>query len=129
MIKKIIISIGIILMIIGGYFFINYVMISNGFKHDEIANNLIYNKETWENGTYRQRGQMYNYLYDSIGIIDKSKNELLQILGKPDNESDLIDGEYHSKISYIIDKGDFFTYDMTIFFDSTNHANFILLDD
>lgn len=129
MIKRIIFFVGILSIIVIGYLLLSYVMISKEFGHDGIANDLRHNKETWQNGTYRERGRMYPFLCDSIGIISKPKAELLQILGKPDSESDFIDGKYHSNISYFIDKGDAFNYEMVIFFDSTNHANFILFDD
>lgn len=72
---------------------------------------------------------MVNYLLDSIGLIDKSKMEIENLLGNPDSENNVADGKYKSRIYYTVDKGDAFTYDMILFFDSTDHVKFFLLDD
>jgi len=83
--KTIINLILIVLGIVIFYFGILYFAVKSEFKHDGIPNDLSFNKEIWENGTIRQRGQMVNNLLDSIGIIKKEKVTILNILGKPDN--------------------------------------------
>jgi hypothetical protein len=122
------IAAGTLIAIAGSYLLFLYPA-QLTFSHDNIPNNLKFDKESWQNGTIRQRGQMVNFLLDSIGIMGKTKQEIKTILGDPDGEIEVNDREYRSKLYYTVDKGHAFVYDMIISFDSTGHAKFILFDD
>ncbi len=65
-------------------------------------------------GTLRQRGQMVDFLLNSIRIIAESKDTLVELLGTPDREWDLEEQQYHSTLSYLVDRGHMFKYDMII---------------
>ncbi|MBX7227078.1 MAG: hypothetical protein K1X55_13675 [Chitinophagales bacterium] len=127
--KKIVIILGSIIIATFGILFFIYFMVQSSFRHDSISNDLKFEKAIWQKGTPRQRGQMVNYLLDSIGIIDKSKQELLIILGQPNNSIQFDDGEFKSRLYYTVDRGHAFNYEMIIFFDSTDIAKYILFDD
>jgi hypothetical protein len=128
--KKVIILSAIVLVgSIGVYYFVTFLAVQSKFASDDISNDLKFESRTWTEGTIRQRGQMVNYLLDSIGLVDKTKEEINKLLGPPDSENNMADGEYKSKFYYSVDKGDAFTYDMIVFFDSTDNVKFILFDD
>jgi hypothetical protein len=120
------------LVLVGGisaYYFVSYRAVQSTFVSDNLSNELQFETETWATGTTRQRGRMVNYLLDSIGLVDKSKTEIENLLGVPDSKNSVVDGEYTSTFYYTVDKGHAFTYDMILFFDSTDHVKFVLLDD
>ena len=56
---------------------------------NDISNDMKFDKNTWIKGTMRQKGQMVNYLLDSIGLVDKTKEEIKNILENPDTENNV----------------------------------------
>ena len=129
MLKRIFFITGVILLAIGSYYLFSYFSVDAAFRHDDISNDQKFDKNIWQNGTTRQRGQMVNYLLDSIGVVDKSKKEIIAILGEPDRQITPEDGEYKFIIVYAMEKGHAFSYDMIISFDSTSHAKNVMIDD
>lgn len=127
--RKIIYLLLVLGALIAGYFIFSFLIIGQSFSQDKIPNDLVFNKEIWENGTSRERGQMVNYLIDSIGVIGKSKEELIRLTGMPDDELHFNNIEYQPRIYYHIDLGHAFHYDMIVFFDSTDTVTDILFDD
>jgi len=74
--RKVILTIVVVAVTVTvAYFLIIWYGVSRAFARDTIPNNLKYDKHVWQNGTIRQRGQMVNYLIDSIGIQGKTKKE------------------------------------------------------
>lgn len=96
---------------------------------DNLLNDVQFDQENWKNGTYRERGQMVASLLESKWLLDKTKTEIIQYLGPPKDEIDFVDGKSWSKIYYKVDRGHMYTYDMILFFDSTDHYLTILFDD
>ena len=127
--KPLLIVVSLVFAAICSYYLFSYILVRAAFSHDRIPNHLKFDKNVWQNGTPRQRGQMVDFLLDSIGLIGKTKVEIQAMTGPADYESDVADGEYCSRIYYQVDQGYTFPFDMVIFFDSTDHAGFILLDD
>lgn len=112
------------------FYLVTYFVVQSELTaSDDISNDLKFEATIWAKATMRQRGQMVNYLLDSIGLVDKSKREIKNMLGPPDAEYNIDEGECKSRFHYSIDKGHTFTYDMIVAFDSTNHVKFILFDD
>ena len=64
-----------------------------------------------------------------MGIIGKTKNEVISIIGKPDSKKYTKGGTHESNIYYIVDLGYPLTYQMIIYFDSTDTARKIILAD
>lgn len=127
--RKIVIIVVVAVTVVAGYYLVAWYEVNRAFAHDSIPNNLKFDKHVWQTGTIRQRGQMVDYLLDSIGITGKTKKEIRKITGNPDSETKIKDGEYTSKFYYTVHLGHPYTYEMIVFFDSTNRARDILFDD
>jgi hypothetical protein len=128
--KVILISVSLLVGASIAFYLITYFVVRSKLTaSDDISNDLKFEAKIWAKGTMRQRGQMINYLLDSIGLVDKTKEEIKNLLGDPDAEYNIDDGEYKSTFHYSVDKGHTFTYDMVIAFNSTDHVKFILFDD
>jgi hypothetical protein len=119
----------VVIILIAGYFFGSYYYATSKFESDGISNKLKFDIEVWKSGTARQRGQMVDYLIDSIGVIDKSKGEIIDLLGLSDDSVRISDEKYRLQLYYRVDKGDAFALDMILFFDSTNQVKEFLFDD
>jgi hypothetical protein len=123
---------GVLLFLLFGtsvYFVQTYFTLQKKMASDHIPNNVKFSSNAWARASRRERGQMLNYLLDSVGLINKSKNEIRILLGSPDDEIVLEDGEYKSRYDYLVDKGDAFSYTLILFFDSSDRLQYTLLDD
>jgi len=81
----------------------------------------------------KNRGKMVYSLIDSIQFVGKSKSEVIDIIGFPDNGYIKYDKE-NSEFCYtmLIDKNFNcyqYSYDLCMFFDSTDYVQLILLDE
>ena len=89
-----------------------------------------FDTDKWINGTQAQRGAMYDFLIDSIGLIDKQEEEILVLLGSPDENIPVEDiDDYQRIFKYYVDKGDMYVYDLMLFSDKDNTVVATLLDD
>jgi hypothetical protein len=127
--RTIIIVIALIAILIIGYYFGSYYYVLSKFRGDSISDKLKFDKGVWKNGTRRQRGQMVDYLIDSIGVIDKTKDEIISLLGIPDDSIRISNEKYMSRLYYQLDKGGAYALDMVLYFDSTNQVKEFLFDD
>jgi len=78
----------------------------------------------------QRRGEMVYSLVDSIQFVDKSKNEVIDIIGFPDNKyagennnSEFCYEVYMAK-PYCVN----YQYNLCLFFDLTNHVQLVLFD-
>jgi len=113
-----------ILGLIGLYYLLSFIALMNEFSSDDITNDQVFKQEIWKKGNYRERGRMVIYLIDSIGVVGKSRKEIVNLLGKPERE--LTNG---NGITYSVDMGDMYGYDMWLFLDSTDQVTSIMFDD
>lgn len=103
------------------------VGVSSAFHHDSLDNHKKFEAKKWANGSLREKGQMVNYLVDSIGIEGKSKKEIIRLLGSPERE---FEGEaHHHCIVYRTDMGEPFLIEMFIYFDKRGIAKYLRFDD
>lgn len=124
--KQVLRILAVLIFLIAGYYLVSFLIIQSKFAHDNMPNDLVFESEVWQKGTIRERGQMVNYLLDSVGMVGKSKNEIIKLTGTPDDSS-MYEGE--DRFYYRVDKGHAYIYDMIIFFDSTYLVKDILFDD
>ncbi|MEL7118184.1 MAG: hypothetical protein AAFO07_02050 [Bacteroidota bacterium] len=127
--KKLFHLFGFLILLIFGYYAIVFFRVKIAFERDKIPNDLVFDRTAWQDGTARERGQMVNYLLDSIGIVNKTKEELTYLIGEPDKKVVLEGEELPFLFYYWLDKGHAYHYDMIIFFDSLNIAKEVLFDD
>lgn len=89
-----------------------------------------FDTDKWINGTEAQRGAMYDFLIDSIGLTNKQEEEILVLLGTPDEDISVEDiDDYQRTLKYYVDKGDMFVYDLMLFLDKDSIVVATLLDD
>jgi hypothetical protein len=80
----------------------------------------------WANADLRTRGRMVDDLLRRELLLGKNRNEVIQLLGEPDSDS----AEELICLSYQVDIGHAYTYDMMIVFDpATRQSKEVLLDD
>lgn len=56
-------------------------------KSDSLPNNLPFNSEEWKTGDSRRRGRMAHDLQQKSILVNKTKFEVVELLGKPDEQS------------------------------------------
>jgi hypothetical protein len=73
------------------------------------SNNLPFNQNDWKNADVRVRGRMYRSLLSQNILIGKKRNEIIEILGKPNEEGDFSGTDEKNKnyLKYEIDLGTF----------------------
>ncbi len=82
-----------------------------------------FEKEKWEQADLRTRGKMVDDLLRQNLLVGKTKREVKNLLGEPDYEEDF-------NLSYKVDLGKMYTYDLLIRLDSASRkVTEILLDD
>lgn len=87
------------------------------------SSHIPFEKEKWERADLRTRGKMVDDLLRKNLLVGKTKREVGNLLGEPDYEENLY-------LSYKVDLGKMYVYDLIIKFDSTSgKAAEILLDD
>ena len=118
---------GVFTFCILGYLIFFYLELD--MVNDTISNNLAFDKKVWKNGTIRQRGQMVNYLIDSIKIKNLSQEKIISLMGEPDDRIKINNNEFPERFYYSLDKGHKYKYDMIIFFDNSKKVSDILFDD
>jgi len=93
-------------------------ILSCGTNNDSNNNDLEFKSENWKSGDMRTKGKMTeNILNDSL-LIGKTKAEVLEMLGEPDQQTT-------SRLHYTVDPGieymnEPWTYWLTVDFDTTN---------
>ena len=91
----------------------------NDTKDNKQNVRMKFNSESWKKGDFKLRGKMSNDLVDSEILIGKTKDEVIELLGK-------FDGELSDMIFYKIDVGIIFgsgkwLYMLMIYFDESNN--------
>ena len=91
----------------------------NDTKDNKQNVRMKFNSESWKKGDFKLRGKMSNDLVDSEILIRKTKDEVIELLGK-------FDGELSDMIFYKIDVGIIFgsgkwLYMLMIYFDESNN--------
>jgi len=65
------------------------------------SNDLVFSSKAWKESDFRIRGRMSRNLLDQKSLTGKTQSEVIEILGKPDEE-------YEDSIKYAIDLGSIF---------------------
>ncbi len=65
------------------------------------SNDLEFNHAEWEKSDFRVRGRMASNLLDQKILIGKTRSEVTEFLGKPDEE-------YEDSVKYAVDLGSIF---------------------
>jgi hypothetical protein len=65
------------------------------------SNDLVFSSKEWKESDFRVRGRMYSNLLDQKLLIGRTRTEVLEILGKSDEE-------YKDSVKYAIDLGSSF---------------------
>lgn len=91
----------------------------NDTKDNKQNVRMKFNSESWKKGDFKLRGKMSNDLVDSEILIRKTKDEVIELLGK-------FDGELSDMIFYKIDVGIIFGSGkwlcmLMIYFDESNN--------
>jgi len=82
-----------------------------------------FEKEKWEQADLRIRGRMVDDLFKQNLLVGKTKREVKNLLGEPDYEEDFY-------LSYKVDLGKMYVYDLIVKLDSTSRKTAeVLLDD
>lgn len=91
------------------------------------SDNIPFEKEKWKQTDLRTRGRMVDNLLKQNLLIGKTKNEVTDLLGEPDDENN---AEQPFYISYRVDLDHIYMYDMIILIDSSSRKTVdVLLDD
>lgn len=121
----------VIAIAIAAYLSIVYLKVAPASESDNLPNNLTFESTAWQMGSPRERGQMVNYLLDSIGIADRSEEELTALLGPPDYQWESGDTAFPYAMSYAVDQGNTdYNTTMIVFLDSSHRSTeSVLFDD
>jgi hypothetical protein len=65
------------------------------------SNDLVFSSKEWKESDFRVRGRMYSSLLNQKLLTGKTRSEVIEILGKADEE-------YKDSIKYAIDLGSIF---------------------
>ena len=93
-------------------------MLSCGINNKSDKNNLEFDSEKWKSGDMRTKGKMTDYLLKDSILIGMSKNEILEILDEPDQQT-------ISRLHYTVDPGikymnEPWIYWLTVMIDTTS---------
>jgi hypothetical protein len=90
------------------------------------APHIPFDSAQWADADLRTRGRMVDDLLRRELLLGKTRNEVIQLLGEPDFDST----EELTYLSYQVDIGHAYVYDMMIVFDpATRKSKEVLLDD
>ena len=123
---RLLLSVVVILVVIA---WIAKYSLQKDFGNDKIPNNVEFNALNWQLNDYRLRGQMVNSLLDSFDFEGTDTTFLIDLLGQNDGSIPFDTAYNYSSISYFVDEGGPFLFDMHFFYDSNGVFMDILFDD
>jgi len=137
--------IGFFISLIFGAMFLHNVYCHYACPYDFTLNDSKFNSWSWKSSRYsqlergrcgtRHTGRMVYDLIDSIEIVGKSKDEIISILGAPDEKyAEIHKEEWNSELCYTVllnephrNNYSIYTYNLCLYFDSTDTTRIALL--